>query len=457
MTIIRCNLTLLLLGLLSMPGYAQKLEFTLHKLVGALPGPTLLVIGGIQGDEPGGFNAAALLVTDYKVTRGEVWVVPNLNFESIIKRSRGVYGDMNRKFLQLQSADPEYRQIQKIKSIILDPQVDMILNLHDGSGFYTPTYINRIANPDRWGQSIIIDQESLAGVRHGTLGNIAREGITQVNTKIGLPEHYYHLHDTRTWLGNPEMEKTLSYFAIRNGKSAFGVEASKEFRTHERVRFHLMVVETFMHQLGVDFTRDFEMTPQVVRSRIDGNVQLAMFDRRIFLDMTNARRHLRYIPLKRNAPLQITPSNPLIAVIDNNQALNVRYGNRHITQLGGFLTEFDDSLTRVPLVRDGELIQVALGSVVDVQHSFRVETPDQYRANVIGFRHTGGDDDSHVTIRRHEILAQYSIDKDARLFRVEIYRDSRFCGMVLLRFAADPIAVLPADRTPRAIHHADDT
>ena len=74
---------------------------------------------GIQGDEPGGFTAASMLVTNYKVTKGNIWVVPNLNFESIIKRSRGVHGDMNRKFKTLSKDDPEFHQVQKIKRIIL--------------------------------------------------------------------------------------------------------------------------------------------------------------------------------------------------------------------------------------------------------------------------------------------------------------------------------------------------
>ena len=30
------------------------LDFTFHKLESGQPGPTLLVVGGIQGDEPGG-------------------------------------------------------------------------------------------------------------------------------------------------------------------------------------------------------------------------------------------------------------------------------------------------------------------------------------------------------------------------------------------------------------------
>ena len=61
--------------------------------------PVVLVVGGIQGDEPGGFSAATLLTTNYTIRKGVLWVVPNLNFPSIIKRSRGLYGDMNFFFI----------------------------------------------------------------------------------------------------------------------------------------------------------------------------------------------------------------------------------------------------------------------------------------------------------------------------------------------------------------------
>jgi predicted deacylase len=125
---------------LSSPAFASRhIDFTIHKLGSDRPGNTLLVIGGIQGDEPGGFNAAALLATQYKIKKGSVWVVPNLNFISIIKRSRGVHGDLNRKFAKLGRSDPEFDTISKVKRIILDEQVDLVLNLHDGSGFYRPT------------------------------------------------------------------------------------------------------------------------------------------------------------------------------------------------------------------------------------------------------------------------------------------------------------------------------
>lgn len=67
---------------------ATPLEFSLHRVGGEVEGPNVLVIGGIQGDEPGGFNAASLLATHYKLRRGTLWVVPNLDFESIVRRTR---------------------------------------------------------------------------------------------------------------------------------------------------------------------------------------------------------------------------------------------------------------------------------------------------------------------------------------------------------------------------------
>ena len=90
----------------------NALDFSLIKKGSADDGPVILVIGGIQGDEPGGFNAASLLTTHYQVQRGQLWVVPNLNFPSIIKRSRGIHGDMNRKFSQITRQDPEFESVE---------------------------------------------------------------------------------------------------------------------------------------------------------------------------------------------------------------------------------------------------------------------------------------------------------------------------------------------------------
>ena len=44
---------------------------------------TLLIIGGIHGDEPGGYFAPAVLEKYYKIKSGNLWIIPNLNVDSI--------------------------------------------------------------------------------------------------------------------------------------------------------------------------------------------------------------------------------------------------------------------------------------------------------------------------------------------------------------------------------------
>ncbi|MCD4668556.1 MAG: deacylase, partial [Sulfurimonas sp.] len=174
---------------------------------------TLLVIGGIQGDEPGGFISASLLATHYEITEGSVWIVPNLNFYSIIKRSRGPYGDMNRKFAHLSKKDPEYETVERIKSYIKDDSVKLVVNLHDGSGFFRPTYEDKLHSPHRWGQCSIIDQKSLNIEKYGNLAEISAQVVSYVNENLMDDEHKYHVHNTKTKDGDKEMEKTLTYFA----------------------------------------------------------------------------------------------------------------------------------------------------------------------------------------------------------------------------------------------------
>ncbi len=92
---------------------------------------------------------------------------------------------MNRKFLDIHVNDPEYQTIRKIKSIITDQQIYMILNLHDGSGFYNSKYVDKNENPRRWGQSIVIDQSTIESEAFGDLEVIARNAMRSAitNTK----------------------------------------------------------------------------------------------------------------------------------------------------------------------------------------------------------------------------------------------------------------------------------
>ncbi|VAX11909.1 Putative periplasmic protein [hydrothermal vent metagenome] len=432
--IITVVLSLFSLAAVARAGQPPHFDFRLYKKEAAETGPTILIIGGIQGDEPGGFNAAALLATEYTISRGNLWVVPNLNFESIIKRSRGIYGDLNRKFSRLDQNDPEYELIQKIKAIIQDKQIDIVLNLHDGSGFYRKKYIDRLHGPQRWGQSIIIDQETIASQHYGKLMALAKDVRETVNTVIKDKEARYHVRNTRTREGDVEMEKTLTYFSIRNQKPAFGLEVSKEYRTHERVYYHLLLVESFMRKLGIKFERSFALQKAAVKDRIDNHVKLSINDGKIYLDVANARRRLTYVPLKKSAPVDLDSNSPLMAIINDRNGYKVRYGNRHVTYLQPQYFDYDSSLEKVSLEVDGQAKTITLGSIVDIKNSLLVDPLPGYRANIIGFKKAGLKNEVGVLIRRNDISSRFSVDRKARLFRLEFYKDNKYCGMLLLRF-----------------------
>jgi len=444
----RYVLTVLLVLAAAATAFGGNLEFTLHKLDSGQPGPTILVIGGIQGDEPGGFSAAALLVSHYKIKSGAVWVVPNLNFLSIIRCSRGVYGDMNRKFADLDPKDPEYEAIQKIKEIIKNEQVTAILHLHDGWGYYSPTAVSEWQCPLRWGQSVIIDQGSVENAKFGNLQDMAEKAAQAANEHLYDPLHAYHVKNTNTSkLDNEtakEMSKTLTFFAIGQGKPAFGIEGSKNLPPPMRSYYHLRVIESFLHSFGVEFERTFDLGAPQVAEALQSNVAVSFFDNKVFLDLRNARERLRYIPLKKDSAVDYQPGSPLLALVSADKNLKVYFGNTNVTELDPQYLEFDSSINEVPMEIDGGKRPVAFGNVVTVHKSFRVEPSTEYRVNVIGFSKPGLIDEAGVTLSRAELKPAFSVDKAGSIYRIEVYRGEKFCGMILAAFTPDSSRVAQA-------------
>lgn len=415
--------------------------------------PVVLVVGGIQGDEPGGFSAATLLTTHYTIQKGVLWVVPNLNFPSIIKRSRGLHGDMNRKFAKLDNSDPEFGTVRRIQELISHPRVNLVLNLHDGSGYYRQSYEDKLRNPNRWGQSVIIDQESLSGAFMGSLGDEARQAAESANSRLLSPQHTLHVHNTKTAEGDHEMDRSLSYFAVRQGKAAFGLEASKEFSVEVRAYYHLLMVESFLTQAGVTFTRNFEMNPDGIRTALLDNLGVSFADNKIFLPLEDVRPAINLLPLSKDAPAQAVTSKPIMAVLPCAKGEEgqycVHYGNRMITLIRPDWREMDHSITGMRVLADGHEVQAEFGQVVEVSKSLVVQPAHGYRVNAIGYD-SGRKDESGETMTLKDFQARFSVDRQGRLYRVEVYKDQRFSGMFLVRFVSGASRMTRNDPLPKS-------
>ncbi|MCA1961383.1 MAG: M14/M99 family metallopeptidase [Desulfomonile sp.] len=231
-------------------------QLDVYFIKGRLPGPTLMIVGGIQGDEPGGYLAADLYA-DIALKRGNMIVVPRANFSSIVSDARGLQGDMNRKFAgRVADPDRDAKVVEILKDLM--KQSDFFLNLHDGSGYYHPVWESPLRNPMRYGQSIIADAEShtRGDGKVIDLGNAARRVIERVNAQIEDVGHLFRFNNHDTLAENTrhkEQRLSATFYALTQiGIPAFGIETSKDIPDYRvRVRYQTMVVNAFLEEFGI--------------------------------------------------------------------------------------------------------------------------------------------------------------------------------------------------------------
>ena len=230
-------------------------ELHVYRIYGKIPGKTLLLIGGIQGDEPGGFLSVDHYA-DIRLAKGNLIVVPRANFHSIVLGKRKINEDMNRKFADETKHNYETKIVAILKRLIQES--DCLLNLHDGSGFFSEKWVDKNRNPLRYGQSIIADAEIYQDRNNGEklgLGDMARSVIEQINRHIDNPNYYFHFNNHQTHeksSKHKEQRKSATYYALYTcGIPAFGIETSKSLPLEIKVRHHKLAINAFLDRLGI--------------------------------------------------------------------------------------------------------------------------------------------------------------------------------------------------------------
>jgi len=396
---------------------------------------TLLVIGGIHGNEPGGYFAASILATNYDITSKNLWIVPNLNKESIRQNKRGVYGDMNRKFSTIKKHDKDKKIVKDIKKIILSKQVSLVLNLHDGHGFYRKKNQGSIFNPTAWGQTCVIDQCNLnQNQPFGNLNNIAITVKNNVNKKLLKKHHSFDVKNTNTKYEDETMQLSLTYFAVTNNKPAFAIETSKNLSTlSQKVFYQLLAIEEYMKIMGINFTRNFNLNEQEITKIIKDYGTLSI-NNSILLNFRDIKKYLSYIPIKSKGNV-FKFSHPLGDIKKISSRFVVYIGNKKITTLkpqyfkvsGNCQNEFIFEV-------DKKQVIVQKTSEISVNDDFRVIRSNNYRVNVIGYHKKGVVDESEINISLKELNKRFSVDKNNKVYRVEFYNNDEFCSMSMVHF-----------------------
>ncbi|WP_343132679.1 succinylglutamate desuccinylase/aspartoacylase family protein [Haloterrigena salifodinae] len=115
-------------------------ETPVHVVAGEGYGPTVMVVGGMHGDEPAGYNSAARIAR-WNIKSGRLMVIPEACKPAVRKGNRlsdrsgdGNLQDLNREFPA--GKTPWSPLARGIWNVVADKDIDFLLDLHSSSGLY---------------------------------------------------------------------------------------------------------------------------------------------------------------------------------------------------------------------------------------------------------------------------------------------------------------------------------
>lgn len=112
-----------------------------HAIDSGQPGPKVLIVGGVHGNEPAG-AAAADQIRYWSIHRGKLVVLPRANPAGLIANTRYLPGepeelrDLNRNFAKTdESAEPRGEVAEALWDFIKSERPDWLVDLHEGFDF----------------------------------------------------------------------------------------------------------------------------------------------------------------------------------------------------------------------------------------------------------------------------------------------------------------------------------
>ena len=103
-----------------------------------MPGPILAVLGGVHGNEPGGWMAAQRLVDQVRPLTGGFIVVPRANTQAIdlFERTTDELGDLNRLYPGDPTGLPMARMAYEIVAMLRQYHATHLIDMHESWAFY---------------------------------------------------------------------------------------------------------------------------------------------------------------------------------------------------------------------------------------------------------------------------------------------------------------------------------
>jgi len=128
-------------------------------------------------------------------------------------------------------------------------------------------------------------------------------------------------------------------------------------------------------------------------------------------------------------------SNPLGNVKYLKGKYIVFIGNKKVTTLKPQHFKIDENCpSKIEMEIDGNNVFVDKTTEIFVNKNFKIIKNNDIRVNVIGFKREGVSNEVGIKIQHKSLSKKFSIDKNNRKYRIEFYKDNKFCYMSVVNF-----------------------
>jgi hypothetical protein len=224
-------------------------------------GPIVMVLGGVHGNEPGGWLAADRVVERLRPASGALLVLPRANQKAIalFERTTEALGDLNRLYPGRPDGLPMERMAQEIVDTLRAYHVNVVVDMHESWAFYR----DRPQNGTAFLGQTVATNPTEPGV------SLARSVVQSVNQRVlSTQEEFFfrefppnRLPDPNSALpfdtsGNPQAavsggsRSSLGLPAHIPGLVSILVEMGQQQALERRVALHVEVLQQVMREIG---------------------------------------------------------------------------------------------------------------------------------------------------------------------------------------------------------------
>jgi len=204
-------------------------------MIGPENGRSIIVEGGIHGDEIAGTIAIEALLPEIEITKGRVIWLPQMNKPAYQATKRFINVDLNKVFPGDRNKKAyEHSLAAELFQWVGEQNADVVLTLHESR------YLHDGTNPKTFGQTIVY------GVK--PMPPLLQSVLNELNHEMDDPRHKFYSNYF------PIATSSTEQFVDNFGLEGFCAETWRGFKLETRVQLQRELILAFLNQMNIEYT-----------------------------------------------------------------------------------------------------------------------------------------------------------------------------------------------------------